>query len=90
MSSRVAESTPAWSIPGFLDVRDGRMSISGADATELTRTHGSPLFVFSEARIRANVARLQAAATSVDRPIRFCYASKANSNMAVLQVVRDA
>jgi len=90
MSWQVAESTPAWSIPGFLEVREGRMNISGADATELTRAHGSPLFVFSEARIRANVARLQAAATSVDRPIRFCYASKANSNMAVLQVVRDA
>lgn len=90
MSSQVAQSAPAWSIPGFLEVRNGRLSISGADATELTRAHGSPLFVFSEARIRANITRLQAAAKAVDRPIRFCYASKANSNMAVLQVVRDA
>ena len=52
--------------------------------------YGTPLFVFSEPRIRANIARLQAAAKQVDRPIKFCYASKANSNMSVLKVVRDA
>src|SRR5262249_18060956 len=31
--------------------------------------------------------RLQNAARQVDRPIKFCYASKANSNMAVLGVL---
>jgi len=89
MSSLVAISTPAWTIPGYLEVCDGRLRISGADAVELVHVHGSPLFVFSEARIRANIARLQAAAKQVDRPIKFCYASKANSNMSVLKVVRD-
>ena len=48
------------------------------------------MFVFSERRIQANIARLQAAAKQVDRPIKFCYASKANSNMSVLKVVRDS
>jgi diaminopimelate decarboxylase len=81
---------PAWTIPDFLEVSDGRLSISGVDAVELVRLYGSPVFVFSESRIRANIARLQAAAAQVDRPIKFCYASKANSNMAVLRTVRDA
>jgi diaminopimelate decarboxylase len=84
-------TAPAWTIPGFLEARENNhLFISGVDATALTHKYGSPLFVFSEPRIRANIARLQAAATSVDRPIKFCYASKANSNMSVLGAVRDA
>ena len=89
--SQVMTAAPAWTIPGFLEARENNhLFISGADATALTHKYGSPLFVFSEPRIRANIARLQAAAKEVDRPITFCYASKANSNMAVLKVVRDA
>src|SRR5437763_20613 len=89
--SQVMTAAPAWTIPGFLDARENNhIFISGVDATALVYKFGSPLFVFSKARIRANVARLQAAAKEVDRPIRLCYASKANSNIAVLKVVRDA
>src|SRR5467141_1305634 len=84
-------AAPAWTIPGFLEARDNNhLFISGADATALSYKYGTPLFVFSEARIQANIARLQAAAKQVDRPIKFCYASKANSNMSVLKVVRDS
>jgi len=89
--SPIAKTAPAWTIPGFLEARENNhLFISGADATALSYQYGTPLFVFSEPRIRANIARLQAAANKVDRPIKFCYASKANSNMAVLGVVRDA
>src|SRR5256712_7746982 len=89
--SQILASTPAWTIPGFLEARENNhLFISGADATALSYKYGTPLFVFSEPRIRGNIARLQAAAKKVDRPIKFCYASKANSNMAVLGVVRDA
>src|SRR2546427_11721992 len=89
--SPVATAAPAWTIPGFLDVRENdHLFISGVDATALSHKYGTPVFVFSEPRIRSNISRLQAAAKQVDRPIKFCYASKANSNMAVLQVVRDA
>src|SRR5687767_15658743 len=89
--SQTITAAPAWTIPGFLEARENNhLFISGVDATALTHKYGSPLFVFSEPRIRANIARLQAAAKSVDRPIKFCYASKANSNMSVLGAVRDA
>jgi len=89
--AQVMTAAPAWTIPGFLEARENNhLFITGVDATALVYKFGSPLFVFSESRIRANIARLQAAAKEVDRPIRFCYASKANSNMAVLKVVRDA
>src|SRR5215831_13697025 len=90
MSSVLATCSPAWTIPGFLEVSEGHLNISGIDAVELVKEHNSPLFVFSEARIRANIARLKRATEVVDRPIKFCYASKANSNMAILKCVLEA
>ncbi len=90
MSSPLVANVPAWTIPGFLETRDGHLTIDGVDALALVAEYDSPLFVFSEARIRSNIARLKRAAATVERPIKFCYASKANSNMAVLATVRDA
>ena len=90
MSSRVAALHPAWAIPGYLETSNGHLAINGVDAIELVREYDSPLFVFSAPRIRSNIQRLQEAAAAVDKPIRFFYASKANSNMAVLKTVRDA
>jgi len=90
MSSGIAAQCPAWSIPGYLEVREGHLAINGVDAIDLVREFKSPLFVFSESRIRDNITRLKRAAEVVDRPIKFCYASKANSNMAILQAVLNA
>ena len=90
MSSQVVVSSPAWTLPGYLEVRDNHLSINGADALALIREFDSPLFVFSEPRIRANIERLKRAAEAVDRPIKFCYASKANSNMSVLRTVLES
>src|SRR2546423_6479110 len=88
MSSQLV-APPAWAIADYLETRDGHLTINGVDALALVRAHGSPLYVFSEPRIRANVARLKHAADAVRHLVRFCYASKANSCMAVLKVVRD-
>jgi diaminopimelate decarboxylase len=90
MSTETAASCPAWSIPGYLEVRHDHLIINGVDAIQLVKEYQSPLFVFSESRIRDNIARLQRARGVVDRPIKFCYASKANSNMAILKTVLDA
>jgi D-ornithine/D-lysine decarboxylase len=87
MLSTIASATPAWTIPDYLEVRNGHLSINRADALELIRKFDSPLFVFSEPRIRSNINRLKSAAASVGHPIRFFYASKANSNMAILKTV---
>ncbi|MDQ6653758.1 MAG: diaminopimelate decarboxylase [Acidobacteriota bacterium] len=90
MATIVASTTPAWAIPDYLEVRDGQLTINDANAIELIRKHDSPLFVFSEPRIRSNVNRLKSAAESVAHPIRFFYASKANSNMAILRTVLES
>jgi diaminopimelate decarboxylase len=68
----------------------GHLSVDGADAVELVREFGSPLYVFSRRRIAGNTRALRAAFESVFPRIKLCYASKANSNMAVLDAVRVA
>jgi diaminopimelate decarboxylase len=90
MTTGLASLCPAWSIPGYLEVRNDHLTVNGVDTLELVREFNSPLFVFSEGRIRDNIKRLQLAAAAVDRPIKFCYASKANSNMAILKVVLES
>src|SRR6266446_9720527 len=90
MSSTLVSTTPAWAIPDYLEVRDAHLAISGADSLELVSKYDSPLFVFSAPRIRSNINRLKMAAKSDAHPIRFFYASKANSNMAVLKSVLES
>jgi len=90
MSSPLAVERPAWAIPGYLETRENHLIVDGVDALQLVAEYGSPLYVFSERRIRSNIERLKRAAELVNRPVRFCYASKANSNMAVLRTVRDS
>ncbi|HEX8687527.1 MAG TPA: hypothetical protein VF654_13555, partial [Pyrinomonadaceae bacterium] len=81
---------PAWAIPGYLEAREGRLFIDGADTAALARDFDTPLFVFSERRLRSNIDRLKAAAERVGHPVRFFYASKANSTMGLLGVVRES
>lgn len=90
MSAQLVTTSPAWAIPDYLEIQNERLVINGVDAVSLIEQYDSPLFVFSEPRIRANIDRLQRAAAAVERPIKFCYASKANSNMSVLKAVLDA
>jgi diaminopimelate decarboxylase len=43
------------------EVRDGRLSVEGVSCHELAERFGTPLYVISEARLRENARRLQAA-----------------------------
>ena len=83
-------AAPAWAIPGYLEARGGRLFIAGADTAALAREFDTPLFVFSEGRVRSNVGRLRRAGEAAGRPVRFFYASKANSTMGLLAAVRDS
>jgi len=82
--------TQAWQIENFLDVRDNKLHIDGVSAVDLANEHGTPLFVFSERRIRHNIARLKRADKVIDRPLKLCYAAKAMSTIGILRAVRDA
>ncbi len=79
-----------WEIEGFLDIKDNQLHIDGVNAAELAREHGTPLFVFSENRIRHNIARLQRVQNAIGCPLKLCYAAKAMSTMGILKAVKDA
>ncbi len=82
--------TPAWELKNFLDVRDNHLHIDGVDAVELAREHGTPLFIYSESRIRHNIDRLRKSASVIDCPLKICYAAKAMSTLGILRAVKDA
>lgn len=80
----------AWEIENYLTVKNGRLHIDGHDAVELARQYGTPLFVYSEPRIRHNIERLKLVSDHIGCPLKLCYAAKAMSTMGVLRAVRDA
>src|ERR1035437_576968 len=79
-----------WEIRGFLEVRDDQLYIDGVSTIGLAKRYGTPLFIFSESRIRDNIARMQKAQGVISCPLKICYAAKAMSTMAVLRVIKDA
>jgi len=66
-----------------------QLQCEGVDLPALTAEFGSPLFVYSAPEIRRNIAEIQQA-FAAHAATRICYASKACSLLAVLQVVREA
>lgn len=84
------QSATAWTIENFLEVKDNQLHIDGVSAVKLAQDYDTPLFVFSESRIRHNINRLKAAQNVIDVPLKVCYAAKANSNMGILRAVLDA
>jgi len=80
----------SWRVPAYLETRTGHLTVDGVDAVGLAEQHGTPLYVFSEKRIADNIRNLRNAVESVHPRVKICYASKANSNMAVLDAVRRA
>jgi len=79
-----------WEIESFLDVKNNLLHIDGVNAVELAHEHGTPLFVFSESRIRHNIERLRKSAAVIDCPLKLCYAAKAMSTMGILKAVKDS
>jgi len=79
-----------WEIEGFLETKNNRLHIDGVDAVALAHEYGTPLFVYSEPRIRHNIARLKQVGDNVGCGFKLCYAAKAMSTLGVLRAVRDA
>jgi diaminopimelate decarboxylase len=86
----INDMNPAWTIENFLELKNKQLHINGVSAIDLVNQFDTPLFVFSEARIRRNIKRLKRAESVIECPLKICYAAKANSNMAILRAVRDA
>ncbi|MBK8146690.1 MAG: diaminopimelate decarboxylase [Acidobacteria bacterium] len=80
----------SWKIAEFLESKNNALLIDGVSAVDLAERFGTPLFVFSEARIRHNIERLKKARSVIDCELKVCYAAKANSNMGILRVVKES
>lgn len=79
-----------WEIKNYLTQTDGVLHIDGNSASELANNYGTPLFVYSEARIKHNIERIKRVGTVIKCPLKICYAAKAMSTMAVLRTVLKA
>ncbi len=64
--------------------RDGSLWLEGVSLTELARTYGTPLYVYSRTALEEAYRSYDAAFASHSH--RICYAVKANSSLAVLSV----
>jgi diaminopimelate decarboxylase len=64
---------------------DGHLYCEGVDLTRIARDFGTPTYVYSAETILDHYARLDAALASLDHLI--CYAVKANSNRAILNLL---
>ncbi|MCB1237759.1 MAG: diaminopimelate decarboxylase, partial [Verrucomicrobiae bacterium] len=65
--------------------RNGSLHCEEVDLAALAERHGTPLYVYSQATILDHFRRLDAALGNLDHLI--CYAVKANSNLAVLNLL---
>ena len=73
-----------------LIIRDDHLIFAGVDLAELADAHATPFFLYSERRLRANIAELAGAFTARHPATEVFYASKACSNLWFLHVVRKA
>ncbi len=67
---------------------NGGLHFEGLPLTALTAQYGSPLYVYSLDRVRANYRRLAAAFAPLQPLV--CYAVKANGNLALLRALNAA
>lgn len=68
---------------------DGVLEIEGIKTTELADRFGTPLYVTDEERIRENHRRFRKAFDDLWDDVRIWYAYKANSNLAVCNVLQE-
>ncbi len=68
--------------------RGDELFIEGVQLSELARTHGTPLFVYSKAAMLRALDSYRGGFAG--RDVRICYAMKANSSLGVLQVFAQA
>jgi diaminopimelate decarboxylase len=67
------------------DYRDGELAAEGVALAEIAAKHGTPCFVYSRAAIEGAFATFDRAFAGV--PHLVCYAMKANSNLAIINLL---
>lgn len=67
----------------------GHLEIGGVDTKVLTRTYGTPLFVYDVTKIRENCRSFVDTFKKHGVPFQVSYASKAFSSKAIFQVIKE-
>lgn len=77
-------------LPGqpHISYRDQVLTVEGVSSPELAQRFGTPLFVYSKASMLAALAAYQRGFAG--RKAQICYAMKANSSLAILQLFAQA
>jgi diaminopimelate decarboxylase len=77
-------------LPGqpFVAYKSGVLHVEDVGLNDLAQQHGTPLFVYSKASMLASLAAYQRGLAG--RNAQICYAMKANSTLAVLQLFAQA
>ena len=77
-------------LPGqpFVAYKSGVLHVEEVGLNDLAQQHGTPLFVYSKASMLASLAAYQRGLAG--RNAQICYAMKANSTLAVLQLFAQA
>jgi len=70
------------------DVHKGILHFEGANLRSMVQRYGSPLYVFSERKITANVKQIRSAFGGKAPKLRILYAIKAGSSLRIMQAVR--
>lgn len=71
-----------------LAYREGQLHLEALPLQQLAQAHGTPLFVYSKAHMLSALASYQRGFAG--RKVQICYAMKANSSLAILQVFAKA
>ena len=66
---------------------DGELACEGVSLSTIARAVDTPTYVYSAGAVREQYARLAAALDGV--PFRIHYSLKANSNLAILRLLRS-
>ena len=70
-----------------MDIRDNQLSLGGCPAEALAGEFGTPLYVYEEEMIRRQCALFKESFAAT--PLDIHYAMKANSNPAILTILRE-
>jgi diaminopimelate decarboxylase len=93
LTSSVAPSAapvlaPAWWKRDGLCRRDERLTFGGCDPEQIARAERTPVFIYSAARVQANLTRLTDALSASSLPARVFYAMKSNRYAPLLTFLR--
>jgi diaminopimelate decarboxylase len=79
-----------WKRQHHLNSEDNALMIDGVNVNHLIKEYGSPLFVYSEHKLRENALDILRSFRQVHENTRVCFASKACANLSVLKVFKEA